>query len=237
MAVLGQLGLAVLLVSFIAVGKKSWKKIRTKRLFDNNPALVGWVVDDGGCDEESLSVRNVLATSGDLVLVLGHVLEESLDALVLHRVLNWSEVDALVIWSSDLEVVGKLGHGLESLLVDGFVDIDTLGGNAHLSAVLEGAEDQLRSDGLHIDVGHDDGGVVAAELEGYTLQGRGASGHDLLAGCNGTGEGDLGDAWVLCHHRTEFVVASQDLDDSWWEDLLGELDTLEDRVWCERRWL
>jgi len=90
---------------------------------------------------------------------------------------------------------------------------------------------------LHVDVWQNDGGVVAAELEGHALEGRGASGHDLLTGGNGAGEGDLGNAWVLCHHRTESVVAAQDLNDSWWEDFLGELDTLQDRVWCERRWL
>ena len=125
---------------FGSCGKRALEKRLTERLFDDNSALVRWVVDDGRCDEVSLSARDVLATSGNFVLMLGDVLEETLDTLILHRVLNRSEMDTLVVWAADLEVGSELGHGLEGLLVDGFVDIDTLGGNADLSTVLESSE-------------------------------------------------------------------------------------------------
>ena len=115
------------------------------------------------------------------------------------------------------------------------MDVDTFGRHTHLSGVLEGAHHDLRSDLLHVDIWKDDRGIVAAQLEGNTLERARASGHDFLTGGDRAGEGDLGNARVLGQHRTKLVVATQSLENAWRQNFLSQLDDLQGRVRRVRR--
>jgi hypothetical protein len=199
--------------------------------------VVGRVVDDGGLDEEALGIGNVGLASGELVALGLAVGEEALDAVVLHLVLDGAEEVVAVVGVADLDGLCEVGHLLDELLVDGLVDIDALGGNADLAGVLESAHGDLGSDLLDVDVGENDGGVVAAELEGNALEGLGGGLHDLLTGSGGTSEGDLGNVGVGAQLSTELVVAANNLDDTRGEDLLGKLGELERCVGGEGRGL
>lgn len=139
-----------------------------------------------------------------------------------------------VSWCTDSHGLGELDHSGESLLIDVLVDVDTLSGNTDLSRVLESAHDELRSDSLDVNIGENDGGVVAAELESDTLECLGAGSHDLLAGGNRSSEGDLGNTRVSSEHWTEGVITANGLNNTRWEDILGNLDDLECGVRGER---
>lgn len=153
----------------------------------------------------------------------------------MHLILNGTEKVVAVVWVADLDGLGEVDHLLEKLLVDGLVDVDTLGGYTDLTGVLECAHDNLRSDLLNVDVWQDDRGVIASELKGNALECAGGGLHNLLSGSNGSGEGDLGDVWVTAHGGTEVVVAANNLENTRRQDLLGELGKLEGGVGCERR--
>jgi hypothetical protein len=208
----------------------------SERLFLDDTAVVWRVIDDSWLDEETLAVADVCRTNGELVALVFGILEHVLDLLVLHLVLDGSKERAR-LWVADLDGLGELNHGLEHLIVDTLVDVDTLGGDADLSGVLEGAHYELWSNLLHVNIGKDDGGIITAELESDTLERWGTGCHDLLAGCDGAGERDLGDAWVACEHWAESIRAANDLDETWVGDLLDELDDLETCVWSVWRWL
>jgi hypothetical protein len=197
-----------------------------ERLLGDDAAVVGRVVDDGRLDEEALLGRGGVLADGELVAVLLSVREEFLDLLVLHLVLDRAEEGA-GFGVTDLDGLGEVDHLGEELGVDALVDVDTLGGDTDLARVLEGTHDDLGSDLLDIDVRQDDGGVVAAELEGAALEGVGASSHDLLTSGDGTSERDLGNAGVGGKHRTELVITTNGLDDTGLEDRLCELNGLE----------
>jgi len=154
---------------------------RTEWLFGYDPAVVWRVIDDCRRHEEAVALLHRVGANGDFVAFGFGVLEETLDALVLHRVLHWSEQGAR-IRLADFDGFDKINHLGEELGVDRFVDVDALGRDAHLPTVLESAHDDFRGGFLDVDVGEDDGGVVAAELERDALECWCAGGHDLLAG-------------------------------------------------------
>lgn len=96
----------------------------------------------------------------------------------------------------------------------------------HLSRVLEGALNKLGSDLLDIDVGQNNGSVVPAEFESDPFQSLRSGLHDFLTRWDGAGKGDLVDVRVLGEPRSELVVATNGLNNSWREDLLGQLNDL-----------
>jgi hypothetical protein len=106
-----------------------------------------------------------------------------------------------------------------------------------LTAVLEGTHDKLGSSSLNVNILSDDTGIVTSKLESHTLEGLATSSHDLLSCRNATGETDLGNARVFGEHGTKLVVTTEDLDDTWREDSLGQLDCLQRGVGGERRGL
>jgi hypothetical protein len=166
-----------------------------KRLFGDDAAVVGGVVDDDRIDEKALLSRGSALADGEFVTVLAGVLDELFDLLVLHLVLDGAEEGA-GLGVTDLDGLGEVDHLLEELGVNALVDVNTLGGNADLARVLEGTHNDLWSDLLDVDIRKDDGGVVATKLKGAALQGVGASSHDLLASGDGASERDFGDAGV-----------------------------------------
>lgn len=226
-------GVVGALDDFLLIGPGLGGDDGAEGLLGDDAAVVGRVVDDGRLDEEALLGGWSLLANGELVALLTGVLEELLNLLVLHLVLHGAEEGAGV-GVADLDGLGEGDHLGEELAVDALMDVDTLGGNADLAGVLEGTHDDLRSGLLDVDVGKDDGGIVAAELEGAALQGLGASSHDLLTSGNGTSERDLSNARVGSEHRAELVVTANSLENTGLEDRLCELDGLEGGVRGER---
>ena len=106
-----------------------------------------------------------------------------------------------------------------------------------MTTVLEGAHDKLRSSGLNVDILSDDTGIVTSKLKGHTLESLAASSHDLLSCGNTTSEADLGNARMLGEHGTKLVVTTENLNDTWREDGLGQLNCLQRSVRGERRGL
>lgn len=224
---------------------------KTKLFFLDDLAVVGRVVDDGGLKPVTILLLDITTASNEVVALVLAVLEESLDLLVLHLVLDGTEHGALFVGCADLEAGRDLGHCVDHGSVDLLVNVDTLGGNAnlvkklaaerhirddstYLTTVLEGTHDKLRSSSLNVNILSDDTGIIASKLEGHTLESLAASSHDLLSRGNATSETDLGDARVFGEHGTELVVTAEDLDDTRREDGLGQLNCLQRSVWGER---
>ena len=103
--------------------------------------------------------------------------------MCLHLVLNRSE-QGVGAGCAGLDGLGELDHLLQHLIVDILVDVDTLGGDTDLAGVLESTHDELWSNLLDVDVGQNDGGIVATELKGHTLESAGSGRHDFLASGN-----------------------------------------------------
>lgn len=112
------------------------RKNKTELLFLDDLAVVGRVVDDGGLKPETVLRLDISAAGDEVVALVLAVLEESLDLLVLHLVLDGAEHGTLLVGSTDLEAGGDLGHCVDHGSVDLLVDVNTLGGNADLARKL-----------------------------------------------------------------------------------------------------
>jgi hypothetical protein len=132
-------------------------------------------------DEIAVGLLDGVRASCKFVALGLAVLEEALNTFVLHRILNSTEHDALLIRRADFKGLRESNHCCEELLVDAFVDVDTLGGNADLARVEESAHGDFWGYLGNVDVWTDDAGVVASKLERDTLQGRGCCLHNLLS--------------------------------------------------------
>ena len=108
----------------------------TKLLFLDDLAVVGRVVDNGRLEPEALLLLDISTAGNEVVALVLAVLEESLDLLVLHLVLDGAEHGTLLVGSTDLEAGGDLGHCVDHGSVDLLVDVNTLGGNADLARKL-----------------------------------------------------------------------------------------------------
>lgn len=177
-----------------------------ERLLGDDARVLGWTIDNGRGNEVAGLVF-VLAANSNAPLLLLDVAEEGLDLLKLHAVLHGTQEDALLVALAGLDRLGELDSFVTELLVDVFVNVYTLDGKADLAGVEEGEGGNFLSGGYNIDVLADNGWVVAAELEGDTLEGLGCGLHDLLASDRGTSEGDLGWAGVGCEHWSEIIAA------------------------------
>ena len=103
-------------------------------------AVVGRVVDDGRLEPVAILLLDISTAGNEVVALVLAVLEESLDLLVLHLVLDGTEHGALLIRRADFETGSDLGHCIDHGSVDLLVDVDTLGGNANLAKKLASEE-------------------------------------------------------------------------------------------------
>lgn len=115
------------------------------------------------------------------------------------------------------------------------MDKDPLQRYTNLTGVQKRHCGNSRSSLRDIDALAYNGRVFAAKLEGHALKSFGCGLHNFLASGGATGEGDLVDIWVRREPWPEVVVTGKALDDSWREELLGELDELETAVRGKRR--
>src|SRR5271170_1932238 len=133
----------------------------------------------------------VRPSNGNLVLFLLNIREEALDPLVLHRVLDRSEEDILLVAFTYLECLGEVDHCVAELRVDGFLDEDTFDSHADLTGVQKGECSNLGSHFFDVHVVTDDCWVISSELEGDTLQRLSRACHDLLSRKGRPGEADF----------------------------------------------
>lgn len=115
-----------------------YPNILTKRLLNDNPRVLRRSIDDRRSNVESISRGLNLAADGDLPPLLLDVVEEGLDAVVLHGVLERAVADSC--FGAVAEGVGLdvLDHGVAEFFVDGLVDVDALEVQADLAGVEEG---------------------------------------------------------------------------------------------------
>ena len=177
---------------------------------------------------------NLLAAGealGTFCLADGDVLEDLL--LLILRGLR-SHLGGGVERVADLDF-GNTGYGaLDELVKDGFVDEGARGAGADF-ALVEGEEGKA-FEGLveevivvvH-DVGHEDVGGLATELEGLGDDGFGRILHDEAAGGGLSGEGDLGDARVAGEGLADFAAGAGDhVDHACGNDVRDERDEDEE---------
>lgn len=235
---------------FVRVGLD--RQDQAELLLLDNLAVVRRVVDNGRLDPEAIFLFNLAATGNEVVALGLAVLEEGLDLLILHLVLDGAQHGTVLVGGADLKAGGNLGHCVDHGSVDLLVDVNTLSSNAnlgsesaskrlirtgptYLTTVLEGTHNKLWSSSLNIDIFSDDTGVVAAELESNTLESLAASSHNLLSGGGAACETDLCNTRVLGEHGTKLVITTKDLNDTRWEDGLSQLNGLQRCVGSERR--
>lgn len=123
---------------------------------------------------------------------------------------------------------------------------------ACLARIAESSPSNLRSHSCDINIGANDHWVISApgkvskskhavenidiQLESHSLQSLGCAGHDLLPRGYRPGKGDLPNFRVVHEPGTEFVVSTQDLENSWREEFLRDLDHFERGIrgkWAE----
>ena len=100
---------------------------------------------------------------------------------------------------ADLALLGQFGQPGDEFVADLFLDEQPAAGGAALAAVeVDGVEGP--GDGLvHVAVGEDDVGALAAQLEGAALERVGRGLLDDLGRVDVAGEGDLVDAGMSDH--------------------------------------
>ena len=132
--------------------------------------------------------------------------------VVLHAILDGPELRGGIEPVAHRPLARFFGKRLAQRVVDLLVRVDALDGHAHLAAVHEACEEQLRRDDLRVDVVEHDGRIVAAQLERHALQRARRAGHHLLARRDGAGERDLVDARMLGHPLAQRIAAGEDVD-------------------------
>lgn len=127
----------------------------TEWLLADNERVVGWIIDDGGLNEETIALGDFRLSCQELVAFGLTVVEETLDLFVLHLILNRAKHDALLITGPDKKLPSSFGHCLYEWLVDLLVDVDALRRYADLTRVHEGAHCDFGCDLFNVDVGQD----------------------------------------------------------------------------------
>ena len=119
------------------------------------------------------------------------VLDETVDHVPLHLVLQRAEQVGLVQSDAHRHLGRERGQRVDDLIVDGVGDVQPLERGAGLPVVDERAPEQALRDPFGVDVGEHDARVVAAELQGEPGQVARAGLDDLDAGPDRAGEHDL----------------------------------------------
>ena len=164
------------------------------------------------------------------------VLKDILNRLILRPILDGPK-NSIVARRTNFQSLSEFYHLLKHLIVNILVNIDSLCRHANLTRVLKSPHNKFWGNLFNVHVRKDNGGVVATELESDALKCLGTGGHDFLARSDGTSEGDLSNAGVLCQHRAKAVDIPYYLHDTRFKNLLCELDNFESSVWREWTWL
>lgn len=141
----------------------------------------------------------------------------ALDPGQLRGVVDRAQFRARVEARSDDGGLRALGEGLDDVGVEPGRGVDALDRHADLPAVAERRPEQPVRDALHVHVGQEDGGVVAAQLQGDAAERCRRARRDGPSGGNGTGEGHMADPRVGGQAGPEGFMAGDDR-----EYVLGE---------------
>lgn len=154
------------------------------------------VGEDGRLDEVAL-VAVALATGLDSSALLLTGLDVAHDAVIL-KLADLRALESLVVEGvADLVGLGALLEGLNKLVIDALLNVDTGTGAAGLAVVEVDTEVDPVNGLLDIGVVEDNVGGLATKLEGNLLQvGLGGSLHDGAADNGRASEGDLVDVHV-----------------------------------------
>lgn len=208
----------------------------TEDLFAVDAHVVRHVGEDGGRNEETLAVANVLVrlSTGHQLGALGlAALDVREDTLVL-RLGDLRALEGL-IREGVADLAGR-GHDLleqgNELVVDGVLHKKTRGGRADLALVGHDTDVCPLGGLLEVRVLKDQQGRFTTGLKGHVLEGCRGHLHDLTTGGRGSSEGDLVDVRVLDNCRTSiFSKTVQDVDDTWREtsllDQIGKVENAE----------
>jgi len=139
-------------------------------LLHDDTGIIWRVIDDGRSDEIAFAWGNVWLACNEFIALALAIFKESLDLLILHRVLDRTEHDTFLVRAADLEILGELCHSLNKFGVDRFVDVHTLSGNADLARVEKATHGNFWYSLVHIDIRIHDAGVVATKLQSYSFQ-------------------------------------------------------------------
>ncbi len=93
-----------------------WKD-RSKRLFGDDAGVLRRIVDNRGSDEVAFFVLGHFPAKSGFPALLGNVVEERLDLIVLHAVLDRSKEDVVLETITGLESLSVLYQRLEELRV------------------------------------------------------------------------------------------------------------------------
>src|SRR5919109_242808 len=165
-------------------------------------------------------------------LLVGH---EVVDSLELRPRRDRADADAVVHAVRDLDRAGALGERGDDVVVEALRRVDPLDPRADLAAVVEGAPEEAVCERDGVDVVEQDRRVVAAELEGDTLEVGRRRGRDVLAGRDRAGEADLPWDRVRAHPLAELVAAADDVQHAGRKERSKELGEPERRQRRERR--
>lgn len=106
----------------------------TKRFFGDNLGVIFRVVDNSRVNEVAIGICR-LSTNRHLVSMLLDVVEECLDLLVLHRVLDGAKEYAVFGSIAHFQRLGVSNHSVAEFIVDGRVDVDALEAEANLETL------------------------------------------------------------------------------------------------------
>ena len=111
-----------------------WNRRLTERLFNNDSRILWRIINNGRSNIISVLRRRLkLSTSSNLPTLLLDVLEESLDSVVLHLVLNRAMTGFFGGTVAEFVVLDVLDYCVAELFVDGFVDVDAFDIEADLA--------------------------------------------------------------------------------------------------------
>lgn len=97
---------------------RRWRIQLTKRLFDYNPRVIRWVIDDCWNDEVPRRPIVVLATDSNFLALLLDLVKETLDTLILHRVLDRPMRHAFVKAAANLQCFDLLNQRFAEPFID-----------------------------------------------------------------------------------------------------------------------
>ena len=146
----------------------------------------------------------------------------------------WALEGVLREWVTNLVGARSLLEGLDELVVDAILDVDTRSSTAALAVVKEDAKVDPADGILNVRIVEDDVGALAAQLQGNLLQVRaGCRLHDLPANNGRAGEGDLVDVHVGGDGSASGLAeAAENVDHTWRETgFLDEFGGVESAEW------
>src|ERR671925_196708 len=218
----------------VEVAIRDHRERRPELLLGHDPHRVGGSGEDGR-GEEVAAERERRAAGGDVGAVRDGVGDEVVDSLELRPRRDRADADAVVHAVRDLDRAGALGERGDDVVVEALRRVDPLDPRADLAAVVEGAPEEAVRERDGVDVVEQDRRVVAAELEGDTLEVGRRRGRDVLAGRDRAGEADLPWDRVRAHPLAELVAAADDVQHAGRKERSKELGEPERRQRRERR--